>query len=474
VRRRLPLPLLLLVPVLLGAFAFHAYRAEHPTSSYQSADERSYGKLAIGIADNVAYGRSPNRMRDALHWPPGAPVLFALGHRVAGDPASAQTYDIPAAYWMQALVAMGSVLAAFGLAWALAGPWAGLVAAALVGFYPPLILATGEQLSEPLGAFWVVAGFCALALGVRRRAWWAYGLAGVALGAAVLTRADLILAPFAVAGVAALVLWRRYGRPVPALALGGLVAAGALAAIAPWSWYASERRDGFVPVTTGSSSALFVGTYLPGNGTTVGMKRALGAEAKRRNPKLRGTADFDLEARSVLAVIAARHPDLPFNEAVNKEARRNVIRYGRADPVGYAGMMLNKVQRMWSRYARGGARPTSWQIRVWHILLVLGSVAGLAAGIVRGRSLVLGALALVVLYATAVHMLVVSQARYNLPLMPALLAGGVAGWALWLRARPARWRPLLSLSSAGRPRGRGGRRPDSPAQPDTSQSVLRL
>ena len=432
-RRRLPF--LLLLGVVLGSFAFHAHRAEHPTTSYQSADERSYGKLAVNIAELAHYGDSSTNMRDPLHWPPGTPVLFAAGHLLFGSESSEESYDIPAAYWMQALVSLGSLLAAFGLAHLLAGAWAGLVAAALVGFYPPLILSTGEQLSEPLGAFLVVTGFLVLALAVHRRAWWAYALAGVVLGAAVLTRADLILAPFAVAGLTALVLWRARRKPLPGLALGALVAAGALIALAPWSLYASARKGSFVPVTTGSSSALFVGTYLPGNGTTVGMKRALGAEAKKRNPKLRGTADFDLEARSVLAVIAARHPELPFNEAVSKEARRNIARYGRADPVGFARMMLNKVQRMWTRYARGGARPTSWVIRVWHILLVLGSVAGLVLGIVRGRSLVLGAIALVILYATAVHMLVVSQARYNLPLMPALLAGGVAGWALHLRAR---------------------------------------
>ena len=44
-----------------------------------------------------------------------------------------------------------------------------VLAAALVGFYPPLILATGEQLSEPLGAFFVTAGFAALALRKRYR-----------------------------------------------------------------------------------------------------------------------------------------------------------------------------------------------------------------------------------------------------------------------------------------------------------------
>ena len=47
----------------------------------------------------------------------------------------------------------------------------------------------------------------------------------------------------------------------------------------------------------------------------------------------------------------------------------------------------------------------------------------------------LAAILLAALYSTALHTLVVSQARYNLPLMPALLAGGVAGWFLVLRAR---------------------------------------
>jgi len=369
-------------------------------------------------------------------------VLFGVGHELFPSAQSTETFDLPAAYWLQAFVSLGSALAALALAWALAGIWAGVAAAALVGLYPPLILATGEQLSEPLGALCVVAAFAALALAVRRRGWWAYALAGLALGAAVLTRADLLLAPFAVGGLVALWLgvraWRAgEGTVAGAAGRGALVVAGALLLMAPWSQYASERSGGFVPVTTGSGSALFVGTYLPGNGTTVGMKRALGAEAKRRNPRLRGTPDFDLEARSVLKVIADRHPELPSTQAVALEGRRNVVRYLREDPVAFGAMMLNKVQRMWSRYARGGARPTSLPIRIWHVALVLLGVAGLGLGIVRGRSLVLAAIALVILYSTAVHMLVVSQARYNLPLMPALIAGGAAGWALFLRGRRA-------------------------------------
>lgn len=432
------LALWLLVPVLLGAFAFHAYRAEHPTSSYQSADERSYGKLAVNLADQRHYGDASTNMREPLHWPPGAPMLFALGHELFPSPSSTETYDLPSAYWLQATVSTGSALAAFGLAALLAGAWAGLAAAALVGFYPPLILASGEQLSEPLGAFLVITAFLALAVAVRRRKLWAFGLAGTGFGLAVLTRADLLLAPFVVAALIA--VWMGFASRAArrALLAGGLVAAGAVLAMAPWTAYVSDRAGRFVPITSGSSSALFVGTYLPGNGTTLGMKRALAPQAQKANPKLRGRAGGDLEARSVLRVVADRHPELSFNDAVAKETRRNITRYGSDDPVGFARMMLNKVQRMWSRYARGGARHTSPVIRAWHIVLVLGCAAGLVAGIRRGRSLVLGAIGLVILYATAIHMLVVSQARYNLPLMPALVAGGVAGWAMVIRDRRGR------------------------------------
>ena len=96
-------------------------------------------------------------------------MLFAIGHRLAPGATDERTSEVGASYWLQALLSLGTALAVCMLAWTLAGRWAGLVAAALVGLYPPLILATGEQFSEPLGAFFVTAGFAALALRQRFR-----------------------------------------------------------------------------------------------------------------------------------------------------------------------------------------------------------------------------------------------------------------------------------------------------------------
>jgi hypothetical protein len=444
-----------MLPVLIGSFAFHAYRAEHPTSSYQSSDERSYGKLAIDLAEHGTYGaKSTSNMQQPLHWPPGAPVTFALGHELFGSGESERTFDIPAAYWEQAVLSTGTAAAAWALACLLAGAWAGLLAGALVGFYPPLILATGEQVSEPLGAFFVILAFVALAAALR---WgrWVYAVAGVLFGLAVLTRADLLLVPFLVAALVALVLWRRREGLGSALLAGGLIAGGSVLVLAPWTIHASARAGELVPVTQGSPSALFVGTYLPGGGNTVGMKRKLAPVVYGRRPDLRRIPPFELPANLVLReAVASRRPDLSYTDAVGAEARKNLVRYGVKDPLDFGVMMLDKVQRMWSRYARGGARHTSAVIRGWHILLVLGAVSGLVAGLWRSRSLLLGTILLAILYSTAIHTLVVSQARYNLPLMPALLAAGVAGWFLY---RPG---PGVRSVRAERTRSSGSVTPD--------------
>ena len=437
-------PLIALAVLLVLSAGLHIHRAANPTSSYQSADERSYGKLAVNIADQGHYGDESTGMRDPLHWPPGAPILFAIGHQIAPDEDSRRTYDIPAAYALQALVSLGTMLAAFGLAWAIAGWWAGVAAAGLVGLYPPLVLATGEQISEPLGAFLLTAAFCALALSAHFGRLPGYLGAGVLFGLAVLTRADLLFVPFLIAVLVTLWYWRTADDVRRGFFKGTLLAGGTLLVMAPWIVYASARAGEPIPVTRGSAPPLFVGTFLPGKGHTVGMKRALEREVKAFNPELRDTPAFEIEASEYMELIASRHPDLSRDAAIRLEARKNIRTYATDDPVAFAGMMLGKVQRMWGRYARGGARHTTWWIRVPHILLVLGGLIGVLLGLRHRRGddesgwgprVAIGAVLVAALTSTVLHMLVVSQARYNLPLMPGLIAAGVAGWFLWRQAK---------------------------------------
>jgi 4-amino-4-deoxy-L-arabinose transferase-like glycosyltransferase len=433
-KRRLPFILAGLVVLL--SFGLNARMAADPRNDYQSADERSYGKLAIDLADNHMYGSASTKMREPLHWPPGAPVLFAVGYKLFGSAEERKTADIRAAYWEQALITTGTTALAILLAWTLAGPWAGVLGGAIVGTYPPLIGATGDQLSEPLGAFLLLASFTALALALKRRRRRFYAVAGALFGLTILTRTDLLAVPFLIAGLGGLIALIRT-RSWRVLITPAMLLAATIVVLAPWTIYASSEEGKLVPVTKGSAAALFVGTYLPGGGTTIGMKLHLEEQLRASHPEYQGLKTYKIPAADALELFAAKHPDLPRDVALNKEAKKNLIHYSTTQPVAFAKMQWAKAKRMWFFYYRGGGvHYISTAMRIWQVVLVLGAGLGLLVGLIRRRDPLLGAALLTIAFSTAIHTIVVSQARYNVPLMPLLIATGVAGWFVTFK-RPA-------------------------------------
>jgi 4-amino-4-deoxy-L-arabinose transferase-like glycosyltransferase len=433
------LPFILLAAVCVLSFGLNARMAADPRNDYQSADERSYGKLAIDIADNRKYGSRETNMKEPLHWPPGAPVLFAVTYKLFGSDADRKDFDIEAVYWTQALVTTGTTAMAFLLAWLLVGRWAGLIAGLIVATYAPLIGATGDQLSEPLGAFLLIAAFTVLALAIEReRRPWLFAASGALFGLTILTRTDLLPVPFLIAGAMVGLTLLRRREIVPQLKTYGVLAVAAGVVLLPWTIYASAEEGRFVPVTVGSASALFVGTYLPGGGTTMGMKVHIEDELRRRHPEYGGMKTYKIPAADALEIFAERHPDLPRDQALQKEARKNLIHYSTTQPVAFAKMQWSKAKRMWFFYYRGGGvHYISTPMRIWQVVLVILAGLGLLAGFVRRRHPLLGAVLITIAFSTLIHTIVVSQARYNLPLMPTFVAAGVVGWFFALQRRPA-------------------------------------
>src|SRR6185295_3931592 len=140
----------------------------------------------------------------------------------------------------------------------------------------------------------------------------------------------------------------------------------------------------------------------------------------------------------------AKHPGMSRDQALQREARHNLIHYSTTRPLSFAKMAFNKAKRMWFFYYRGGGvHYISTATRLWQIFLVVAGTLGMIAGIWRRRDPVLMAVLLAVALSTAIHAIVVSQARYNLPLMPSLIAAGVAGWFMALR------RPVQSSATIG-------------------------
>jgi hypothetical protein len=318
-----------------------------------------------------------------------------------------------------------------------------------------MVETSGVLVSEPLGALTLLLAALALA--------WAWRgpparflVAGAALGVACLVRADLLLPALLLGpGVAALA-WRARGA-APALARAACLLGALLAVLGPWIAYASRRTHTFVPITDGGAATLFVGTYLPGNGTIFGLKHAMAREAVRVHPSIRHTPLFRVPEDVILDAVAARHPKLGRDAAISAELHRNLRVYLLGRPGAFARMVARKVWRMWGFPYRGTFRragaPTLWLHRV----LVAVALVGLIGGLITTRAPVLGLALLTVGVTAALDVAFVAEARHAFRLMPALLAAGAGGWAL-MTSRARRREPAVSPAQGGSPQSLAERR----------------
>jgi 4-amino-4-deoxy-L-arabinose transferase-like glycosyltransferase len=432
--------LALVAIVALGA-GLRASQAADP-GRYLSSDERSYARVALSLAGGTGY-EAPG-MTDPWHWAPGAPALFALAHLIApgadGDRTPAQ---LRTAFWAQAAVGTALILVLYLLAAGIAGRAAGLAAALAVATYPPLVGATGDLVSELLGALTLALAMLALLHAWRRPGAGRLALAGLALGAAMLVRADLLVLPL-VLGAAWLLLARRARGTRTAAGEAAVVALLPLLVVAPWIAYASSQAGRLIPIASSGPSTLFVGTYLPGDGKLSGVRRELEPYVRRHMSNLSEVPIANVKGEFVLrAYIRERHPELipgPYRaiperdlrRALSFEARRNLKYYAREQPLAFAAMELRKVTRMWGGAYRGGTRnPRTW-ITTWHLVLVTLAFSGALAGLLlaRRRRAELALLLVPVLLSTAVNAAFVAQARHNLRVLPLLIVAGTAGAAL--------------------------------------------
>ena len=439
-----PVLVVLAVLVLLGG-GLRAAKAASPDLGNPSTDEIAYADIARSLAHGQYHA--------SLHWPPGAPAMFAVGQKLF------PSKDLRAAYWLQALVGTLLIGAVFVLGLLAAGPAVGLGAAGLTAIYPPYLTLAGQLLSEPLGMLLLVAGVAALLAGWRLQRRWPFVLAGVLLGGTLLTRTDLLLVP-GILAVATVLVLRREGRR-PALTAAGLLLAATFVTVLPWVIFASSRANHFVPITEGSGSALFVGTYLPGEGTTTGMKRELGPEVQRSSRKYRHTEPTLIPAVVVLDHVARRRPKLDRDAALNAEGRRQppAVRVGgpavvRRDDVrqGVADVARVEPRGRRDQVERHPHDPLHRRPRARACCSSPPACCGAPPSCSRCCRCSP--------YGTLLHAVFVSKPRYALPLLPLLAVGGLAAaaalveWSPEGRAdAPARHALTVRQRAGGRLRG---------------------
>lgn len=414
-----------LLAIVAAGAGLRAQQAADPHDGF-STDERLHAEIALSLAEHATYGE-PHFLS-----PPAAPALFALAYKLHPKTVPVgklKRPDIPAAYWAQAVIGTALILVVFALAQALAGGLAGLLAAAATAFYSPLITYTGELLNEPLAALLLALSALAMARAWGRWPPWQFALAGVLLGLAALTRSELLLLAPAGAAFVGLASLRWLGPRRSALAAAA-VAGGATVIVAPWILQASSQAGSFVPVTR-SSATFYIGTHMPTEGTSGGLKKSFGLEARERIDARYGK----FTDATMKQAIAARYPQLGDQASLARQARENLWRYAVGDPIRYGAVMVDKTRRLlFSRSALSFRDPASDEREALiHRLLIGFALLGLAWGSWRSHDPRLVWLALVVGGFTLFHAaLTEPYARYMLKVVPLAFAGGAAGARLAL------------------------------------------
>ena len=151
--------------------------------------------------------------------------------------------------------------------------------------------------------------------------------------------------------------------------------------IAPWTIHVSNDLGRFVPVSTGGGKALFIGTYLPGDGIHEGVKQHLLHEI-RGGPAIPEERLRRIPMNPLLDRVANRYPDLPRDEALQKVGRMNLVHYSTHQPFDFAWMMVGKIGHMW--HGAGDPSYTFAGSAFHYIVLALG-LLGLALLALRRR-----------------------------------------------------------------------------------------
>jgi hypothetical protein len=310
----------------------------------------------------------------------------------------------------------------------------GLFAAGLAAIYPTFIDNNEQFVSEPIAALTLsacVIGF--LWASDRDRSAWAWLVPGLFLGATALTRPEYLIFGLLFGVLVLARMWRDRGVRLGVASAALFVCAFALV-LAPWTIRNFIVLDKFVPVTTGGGKALFVATYLPGDGRQIRVKRHL-IEIRTGNHHVSDEEVARTQMSDLLDGVAKKYPHLERDAALAKIGRENFRKYVTEQPGAYARMVATKMWNVWRRGSGPTMRASGW---VWfHYAILALAVVGLAVLALRRRWEAL-VLAVLIGGITVLGGLLLAVPRRNVPLIPLVCALAATGGA-WLVLTAHAW-----------------------------------
>jgi 4-amino-4-deoxy-L-arabinose transferase-like glycosyltransferase len=408
----------------LGLFV-RAYAVVNPVTE-PADDSHAYYALSKALYEEGSFGGP--EFRDSSDWSPGAPFLYAAAYYATGG-AREGTARI-----VEALLGIATILVVFALGKRVGdlvderrrlGSAVGLISAFAIAVYPPFIHTTGELMSEPPAMLTLPAAILAFLWASERRSTWAWLAPGFLFGLTAMFRPEYLLVGAAFVVLAAIRVWRerewRRG-----LAAGAVLLVAIVLPILPWTIRNVVVLERVVPISTGGGKALYVGTFLPADGEYQRVKAILYERQTGHSLPPDSQALNEVDPTPLFNRVARHYPELPRDSALGKIGKQNFSKYFGEDPLGYLGMTVRKVGRMWSSGV-GEAMDTTAG-RAIQVLLVLLGIAGLAVLALWRRWWELVALATPLVLVTLVGAATLAAPRRNEVLMT--LVFPLAGLAL--------------------------------------------
>jgi 4-amino-4-deoxy-L-arabinose transferase-like glycosyltransferase len=437
--------LIALVAIAHAAF-FIAY--QRPDWATQWTDQNGYlllGRVLAATGRFTRFAAMPQYVPESIRTPL-YPAFVAVIDTLFGESRLAITVA-------QAGLFVLTCLLVYGIARMIASDGVALAAGLVVALYPPLPYFAALVLTETLTTFLVTAAIALWLTALRRESSGLSAASGIVLACAALTRPTFALLPIFLAVAALLAASGR--RPWRASAV--MIAAFA-AAVAPWLLYNAIYFGAltFSPAG-GPGRQLFEGTWqmeFPGRVETELTSLADATPDRAElDRKVRDLAAVNKMSAEPMLRYAHQHLEIQHIWTSPTDPRERMFARIAADHEYLRAALENirrhPLQHIWRRAWRGTLllwateipirysdinRLPPWVIRaIWlpQVLLVVAAVGGVVVVVRNGRRTEAYVMAALIVYVTAVHTPLYSEARYSLPAKPMMLLLATAAAAAW-------------------------------------------
>ena len=380
-----------------------------------------YDKLANSLLQGYGYRFGPD-LAETMMREPGYPVFLAGVFSVFGN-------SLESARYANLMLAIGIVIMIVRMARIVStDPAVPLVASLLFLLHPGILIAEARAGVEMFFIFLLMIFMLTLQKATEAGRVRHYFVAGVALGAVILTRGTPILFPFLL--LLYLIVtsrtWQKRWRQVAHV--GALVLAAALV-ISPWVVRNYMLVNEFVPTATVQGVAAQRGQYICKHMSFERGIRELDREAAGECNALASKLGYAFQGGYYQYFFRSKD-ELDFNRRLLRTAMDEYYQ----DPMLFVRCASMNLFNFWFS---GKRWQETWLNMVLQLPFVLIALAGAYLLWKRSQLKQAAVILLFILYLYAVHVPVHAQARYSIPLVPflAILASIaiVNFWRIWQR-----------------------------------------